>query len=54
MSWFVVDHEANDRPLRGPYEHGETAAAVRREMERLEQYDESNLWVVELPLKEAS
>ena len=43
--WYIVDRDT-DRVLRGPYENAETAGAVRREMERGEQYDEMNLWVV--------
>ena len=45
--WFVVDHDRDDLKLHGPYVLSETAAAVRREMERLPPYDEDgNLWIV--------
>lgn len=44
--WYVVDHERDDRILRGPYGSGETAAAVRTEMERHPQWSHHNLWVV--------
>jgi hypothetical protein len=55
--WYVVDHARNNAVLRGPYEHSETAGAVREEIE-LHLYDEDedddsqyethpNLWVVE-------
>jgi hypothetical protein len=47
-AWFVVDHDEDDRRIRGPFESSETACAVRREMERHHPHykDEGNLWIV--------
>lgn len=45
--WWVVDHDADDRKVRGPFQHDEAAWAVRKELERHAPWDESgNLWVV--------
>ena len=46
-AWYVADHDANDKIVRGPYETSEAAAAVRREMERDAYWAERNLWIME-------
>jgi hypothetical protein len=48
MKWFLVDHDKDDKKVRGPYDHSETAAAVRAELEANHEYyrDYGNLWIV--------
>ena len=44
-SRWVVKNRDNDEIMRGPYDHSETASAVRSEMERQDIYDNLNLWI---------
>lgn len=47
---YIVDHDNNDRTIRGPFKHAETAVQVRREMEHRGPWSEKgNLWVIEEP-----
>ena len=47
--WWVIDRDEDNLKLRGPYQHEETADAVRTELENRTAYAESTLWVVSLP-----
>jgi hypothetical protein len=44
--WYVTIHDRNDAKLRGPYQHAETASAVRRELEDRFPDKTWNLWIV--------
>jgi hypothetical protein len=49
--WYVVDHDHENRVLRGPFRYEETAGAVRQEMERAASDTQNakwNLWVTEV------
>lgn len=45
---YLVDHDRDDKIVRGPYVTDEAAAAVRRELENHDPYysEEGNLWIV--------
>lgn len=43
--YYVCDGNRDDKRLRGPFVHEETAGAVRTEMERGDEYDQCNLCV---------
>lgn len=52
--WYVTNHYADDRVLRGPYDSEKTAAAVREEMERGDEYENANLWVTGIGVSPAA
>jgi hypothetical protein len=46
-NWYLVDHDRDDKIVRGPYDSASVAGAVRRELERDGYYaEEGNLWIV--------
>lgn len=46
--WYVSDRSRGLAPVRGPYRHQETAAAVRSELENRHPEREWNLWVTQI------